>query len=83
MKNNEKNGSPWESLYKQMGSDCPENEVERKILEMLGDGTDMADCLKYWTQSGLTEESFLAFFDKADKWETEKLRRINRRQEQV
>ncbi len=77
MNNNDDHKSPWNSFYEQMDKECPENDTERKIMEMLGQGKSIPDCLEFWTQQGLSEESFLDFLKKADKWETENLRKIN------
>ncbi len=79
MKKNDEKHSPWKAFYEQMGKECPENETEKKILTMLGEGKSIAECLEFWTQSGLSEQSFLDFLKKADKWETENIRKMNRR----
>ena len=73
------NKGPWENLYQKMAAECPENDVERQVIEMLGSGKDMSECLEYWVQMGMDKESFLTFMDRADKWETDELRRINKK----
>ena len=67
--------SPWKELYDKMGRECPENDLERYVLEMLGSGKDISDCLEYWLQMGMDGESFFKFMDRADRWEMEELRR--------
>ena len=71
------NNSPWKEMYDGMEMKCPESNHERHVLEMLGAGKDMSSCLEYWVQMGKDKESFLDFMDRAGRWETEELRKIN------
>ena len=71
------NNSPWKEMYDGMYRECPKSNTESHVLEMLGAGKDMSTCLEYWMQMGMDEESFLDFMNRADRWETEELRRIN------
>ncbi len=74
------NNSPWKKMYERMGMECPQNDAERHILEMLGEGQDLSDCLEYWKAGGMNEESFLEFMEKADKWEAEELQGPDQKQ---
>lgn len=74
------NNSPWKEIYARMGTGCPKNDTEKHILEMLGAGKDLSDCLLYWKSEGMDEESFLEFMRRADEWETEEIRRLNQKQ---
>ncbi len=64
-------------MYGKMGRECPQNDTERHILEMLGAGEELSVCLDYWKSVGNNEESFLEFMKRADEWETAELRRRN------
>ena len=70
-----KGNSPWKEMYERIGTEYPQNDVERQVLKMLGRGESIPDCLEYWKAMGMTEESFLQFMKRADAWETEELRR--------
>ena len=67
-------------MYDRMDRDCPRNNTESRVIEMLGAGKDISTCLEYWVQMGMDEESFLDFMDRVDRWETEELRKINEKQ---
>ena len=69
--------SPWKEMYERIGTEYPPNDVERHVLKMLGAGESIPDCLDYWKDRGMDEESFLQFMRRADEWETEELRRSN------
>ena len=79
MTENDVNG-PWKEMYERMGAECPENGVERRVLEKMGRGESIPDCLEYWKAAGMNEESFLQFMRRADEWEAEELRRLNHKQ---
>ena len=68
------NNGPWKKLYEKMDRDCPQNETERHVLNMLGEGESLSDCLEYWKSAGNSGESFLEFMKRSDEWETEELR---------
>ncbi len=70
-----KTDSPWKEMYEKMGSECPRNDTEKHVLEMLGAGEELSDCLEYWRSKGNSEEGFPEFMKRADEWETEELRR--------
>lgn len=67
--------SPWKEMYERIGTEYPQNDVERQVLKMLGRGESIPDCLEYWKEREMDEESFLQFMKRADAWETEELRR--------
>ena len=69
--------SPWKEMYERIGTEYPQNDVERQLLERLGSGESILECLEYWKTMGMDEESFLQFMRQADAWETEELRRIS------
>jgi len=69
--------SPWKEMYERIGTEYPQNDVERKVLKMLGYGESIPDCIDYWKKRGMDEENFLQFMRRADEWETEELRRIS------
>ena len=60
MNENNRN-SPWKEMYEKMGRECPQNDIERHVLEMLAAGEDLSDCLKYWRSNGNNEESFFIY----------------------
>ena len=62
-------------MYERIGTEYPQNDVERQVLKMLGRGESIPDCLEYWKEREMDEESFLQFMKRADAWETEELRR--------
>lgn len=64
-------------MYERIGTKCPTNDVEWQVLNMLGAGESISDCLEYWKDRGMDEESFLQFMRRADAWETEEVRRIS------
>ena len=70
-----KGNSPWKEMYERIGTEYPQNDVERQVLKMLGRGESIPDCLEYWKDREMDEESFLQFMKRADAWETEELRR--------
>lgn len=70
-----KGNSPWKEMYERIGTEYPQNDVERQVLKMLGRGESIPDCLEYWKEREMDEESFLQFMKRADAWETEELRR--------
>ena len=70
-----KGNSPWKEMYERIGTEYPQNDVERQVLKMLGRGESIPDCLEYWKEREMDEESFLQFMKRADAWETEQLRR--------
>ena len=69
--------SPWKEMYERIGAEYPQNDAERQVLKMLGDGESIPDCLEYWKDRGMDEESFRQLMRRADEWETEELRRSN------
>ena len=71
-----KANSPWKEMYNKMGRECTQNDAERLVLEMLGNGESILDCLEFWKTLGMDGESFLQFMRRADEWETNELRRI-------
>lgn len=75
------NNSPWKEMYDRMEMKCPESDIERHVLEMLGSGKDMSACLEYWVQMKKDKDSFLDFMDRVGRWETEELRKINKKEE--
>ena len=72
-----KENSPWKEMYERIGTEYPQNDAERQVLEMLGRGESIPDCLERWKALGMDEGSFLQFMRRADAWETEELRRIS------
>ena len=72
-----KTNSPWKEMYERIGTKCPTNDVERQVLKMLGAGESIPDCLEYWKDREMDEESFRQLMRRADEWETEELRRSN------
>jgi len=50
--------SPWKEMYERIGTEYPQNDVERKVLKMLGHGESIPDCLEYWKDREMDEESF-------------------------
>ena len=70
-----KGNSPWKEMYERSGTEYPQNDVERQVLKMLGRGESIPDCLEYWKDRGMDEESFRQLMRRADEWETEELRR--------
>ena len=75
-----KANSPWKEMYERIGTEYPQNDAERQVLEMLGRGESIPDCLERWKALGMDEGSFLQFMRRADAWETEELRRISNSQ---
>ncbi len=65
--------SPWKEKYERIGMKYPQNDVERRVLKMLGRGESIPDCLEYWKTMGMDEESFLEFMRRADEWEREEM----------
>ena len=69
--------SPWKEMYERIRTEYLQNDVERQVLKMLGAGESIPDCLDYWKDRGMDEDSFLRFMRRADEWEAEELRRSN------
>ncbi len=63
-------GDPWEPMYQRMREELPGNDTEKEILEMLGQGKSISECLSIWVKNGYDKESFDVFMKKADEWET-------------
>ena len=38
--------SPWKEMYERIGTEYPQNDVERHVLKMLGAGESIPDCLE-------------------------------------
>ena len=70
-----KTNSPWKEMYERIRREYPQNDAERQVLKMLGNGESIPDCLERWKTMGMDEESFLQFMRRADAWENEELRR--------
>ena len=75
--------SPWKEMYERIGTECPQNDAERQVLKMLGHGESIPDCLEYWKDREMDEESFLQFMRLADAWETDEVCRINSKRNNI
>ena len=70
--------SPWKGLYERISGDVPENDVEREILRMLGEGKGLTECAEYAKSRGMTDAGFLDLMKRADSREEEEIRNENK-----
>ena len=41
-----KTNSPWKEMYERIRREYPQNDAERQVLKMLGNGESIPDCLE-------------------------------------
>ncbi len=61
---------PWEERYRQMREELPENETEKKVMEILGRGGPIHECEAVWKEAGFSDDEFFKFLQKVNEWET-------------
>ena len=60
----------WEEQYKKMTEEVGNTPAEREVLEKLGRGCAITDCIE---ETSLSLEEFFKLMERARAWETENL----------